>query len=258
MKRRHSKITGIGVYAPEKVLTNSHFEKIVDTSNQWIIQRTGIKERHVIDKDETNLSMSVNAVGKLCENYNKTIDDVDFIICATSTSEFTFPNLASQIQNSLKINHCGAIDVYSACAGYTYGLILADSLIGSGTYNKILVITSETLSRIVDYTDRRSCILFGDASSATLIEESSKINESIINTCSGSSGGQGNILYSGRVCNTLNGKQINNNGKINQNGRAVYKWVVENIPYHIDNLLKKSSIKKKILIGLSPIVLINE
>ena len=245
MKKTHSKITGIGVYAPKKVLANSHFEKIVHTNNEWIIQRTGIKERHVIDEGETNLSMSLNAVNQLCKNYNKTIDDVDFIICATSTSEFTFPNLASQIQNSLNINHCGAIDAYSACAGFTYGLILADSLIRSGAYNKILIVTSETLSRIVDYTDRRSCILFGDASSATLVEESSEIGESIINTCSGSDGGQGFNLYSGRISNILNGKKVNNNGKINQNGKAIYKWVVENIPHHIESLLEKSSVRKK-------------
>ena len=245
MKHTYAKITAIGTYVPKKELTNSYFEKIVDTNDNWILQRTGIKKRHIIDKGETNLSMSLNSVDNLCKNYNKSIDDVDFIICATSTSEFTFPNLASQIQNSLQINNCGAIDVYSACAGFTYNLILADSLIRSGTYNKILAITSETLSRIVDYSDRKSCILFGDASSAVLIEGSSQIDESIINTCSGSDGEQGVNLYSGKVISTLNGKKINNNGKINQNGRAIYKWVVENIPHHIKILLEKSSVKKE-------------
>ena len=246
------KITAIGSYCPKKRIPNSYFEEIIDTSDEWIFQRTGIKERRKVSENETNLSMSIKAVEKMCEIYNKKLDDVDMIICATSTSEFSFPNLASQIQDAFKIKNCGVIDIYNACAGYTYALILGNSLIKSKTVKKILIITSEVLSNVIDYSDRNSCILFGDASTSTLLEKSSEALDGILSSHMGSDGSQGKNLYQGSNFSLLNNERIISNGKINQNGRLIFRWVIENIPKHIDLLIDKSEIKKSELDWLIP------
>ncbi|MGY0427326.1 MAG: hypothetical protein ACWIPI_10970, partial [Polaribacter sp.] len=233
----YSKITGIGSYVPEKILDNSYFESILDTNDDWIISRTGIKKRHVCSNNETNLDLSLNAIKDLQENYTKEFNDIDFIICVTSTPDFIFPNLSSQIQNSLKIKNCGAIDLHAACAGFTSALIQADSLIKANTFKKILVVASETLSKVVDYNDRNTCILFGDAASCVIMEKSLSTDDSIVSVNSGSDGSQGYNLYQNNLGDTLNGEKINANQKINQNGRSVYKWLTQNIPNAINDFL---------------------
>ncbi len=162
----NAKITAQGAYVPKNIMNNQDFEKIVDTSDEWIQQRTGIIERRIAQNDEYTSDLSYKAVLDLQQNYNVDLSDVDMIINATLTPDYKTPSVASYIQAKLGIKNSGAIDVNAACAGFTYGLNIANGLITSGQSKKVLVIGSETLSKITDYTDRNTCILFGDGAGA--------------------------------------------------------------------------------------------
>ena len=157
-----AKITAMGTYVPEKILSNADLENLVDTSDEWIVQRTGMRERRIADQDQFVSDLASLAVKDMVSRYKVDISDVDMILVATSTPEYAFPSTASRVQAKLGIKNTGAIDLNAACAGFTYGLQLANALITSGMYLKVLVIGAETLSKITDYTDRTTCILFGD------------------------------------------------------------------------------------------------
>lgn len=165
-----ARITAIGTYVPERRLTNFDLEQMVDTNNEWIIQRTGIHERRITRPDEFTSDLCVSAVKDLMQRYNKTVEDVDMIIVATSTPDFPFPSVSSIIQDRLKISQTGALDLSAACAGFVYALHTAHSLISSGLHKKILVLGADTISKVTDYTDRSTCILFGDGAGAVLVE----------------------------------------------------------------------------------------
>lgn len=234
-----SRITAIGTYVPKRKLTNDDFEKMVDTSNEWIIQRTGILERRIAEKDEFTSDLCVAAVTNLMNRYNKDIEDVDFIIVCTTTPDFPFPTVSCMIQERLKIKNAGAIDISAACAGFAYGVIMAHSLIASGLHKKVLVVAGETLSKITDYTDRTSCILFGDAAGAVLIEKDDHIG-GFLSHHVGSEGKGGIHIYRTGLANKLDDQPLNDNKCIVQNGREVFRWVMRTIPGAIQEVVKKS------------------
>src|ERR1700733_13332826 len=160
---KYSKIIGTGSFLPEKVLTNFDMEKIVDSSNEWILERTGIRSRHMAAEHETALFMAEKAAEKAMEVASITAKDLEMIIIATTTPQKMFPSTACLLQQRFGIAGCPAFDLNStACAGFVYGLSIADQYIRNGTIKKALVVGSEMMSRVVDWNDRTTCVLFGD------------------------------------------------------------------------------------------------
>jgi 3-oxoacyl-[acyl-carrier-protein] synthase III len=232
----NSKITAIGVYAPSKIIPNDWFADKIETNNEWIISRTGIKERRFSEPDEYTSDMCVKAVQNLlAENPGITLDGVDFILVGTTTADQVMPSMASQVQNYFNLPNTGCLDIMAACAGFVYGLILAKGLIAAGTHKKVLVLGAETLSKFTDYTDRTSCILFGDGAGVALVEASDK--SKIFNGVTGSDGSHGKDLYLSQHASVVNGEQIVPNGKIHQNGKVVFKWAVQTMSQKVRELL---------------------
>lgn len=168
----YSRITGTGSYLPEKVLTNKDLEAMVDTTDEWIFERTGIRERHVVEMESAS-DMAEHAARRALEMAGKKPEDVDLIIVGTSTPDLVFPSTACLLQNNLGISNGGAaFDVQAACSGFVFALSVADKFVRSGTSKCALVVGSETMSKILDWTDRRTCILFGDGAGAVVLEAS--------------------------------------------------------------------------------------
>jgi len=238
----NSQITAIGVYAPAQVITNDWFADKIETNNEWIISRTGIKERRFTGPDEYTSDICVKAVKNLlAENPGLSVDGVDFIIVGTTTADQVMPSMASQIQNALNIQDAGCLDIMAACAGFVYGIILAKGLIAAGTHKKVLVFGAETLSKFTDFTDRTSCILFGDGAGVALVEASEK--SKIFSTINGTDGSHGKDLYLSQHASVVNGEDIVPNGKIHQNGKVVFKWAIQTITNKVGELLSKNSLK---------------
>ena len=168
----NSKITGTGGYLPEKVVTNADLEKIVDTTDEWITSRTGIKKRHLVVDGETTCDLAEKAALNAMEAAGITKDDIDLIIVATTTPDRVFPSTACLLQDRLDIHGCTAFDVQAVCTGFVYALGIADKFIKSGTHKTALVIGAETMSRTVDWNDRTTCVLFGDGAGAVILEAS--------------------------------------------------------------------------------------
>ncbi|HEX2695946.1 MAG TPA: beta-ketoacyl-ACP synthase III [Acidobacteriota bacterium] len=171
-KRRRIKIVGQGVAIPEKVLTNADLEKMVDTTDEWIVSRTGIRERRIAREDQATSDLGVEAAGNALRNAGLEIGDIDLILTATNTSDTIFPSTACHIHRGLKGGPVPALDISAGCSGALYGMIVAESLILSGTAKRILLVTPEMLSRVTNWEDRSTCILFGDAAGAFVLEES--------------------------------------------------------------------------------------
>ena len=168
----YSRITGTGSYLPEKVLTNKDLEEMVDTTDEWIFERTGIRERHVVEMESAS-DMAEHAARRALEMAGKKPEDVDLIIVGTSTPDLVFPSTACLLQNNLGIRNGGAaFDVQAACSGFVFALSVADKFVRSGTSKCALVVGSEAMSRILDWTDRGTCILFGDGAGAVVLEAS--------------------------------------------------------------------------------------
>ena len=169
-----AKIVGTGSYLPEKVLTNQALEKMVDTSDEWIVSRTGMKERRIARDDEFTSDMGYEAAVKALEDADISADEIDFILVATLTPDYAFPSTACLLQARLKADKAAAMDIQAACTGYLYALSLAKSFVESGMYKTVLVVASEKLSSIVNYKDRNTCILFGDGAAASVVSSFAK------------------------------------------------------------------------------------
>jgi 3-oxoacyl-[acyl-carrier-protein] synthase-3 len=169
---KFSRIVGTGGYLPEKVLTNQDLEKIVETSDQWITERTGIKKRHLAADGETTCDLAVHAAGSALDAAQITSDAIDLIVFATTTPNQVFPSTACLLQQRLDIHGCAAFDIQAVCTGFVYALGVADKFIRCGAAKNALVVGSETLSRIVDWTDRGTCVLFGDGAGAVILQAS--------------------------------------------------------------------------------------
>jgi len=165
-----AKITALGCYAPERVLTNADLEKLVETTDQWILERTGISERHIAAPDQATSDLAYEAAKIALTNRGIEPTEIDVVIVCTVTPDMLFPATACLVQNRLGAKGAWGFDLVAACSGFVYGLTVAASLISSGTHKKVLVIGSDCMSRIIDYTDRATCVLFGDGAGAMLVE----------------------------------------------------------------------------------------
>jgi 3-oxoacyl-[acyl-carrier-protein] synthase-3 len=238
----NAQIKAIGVYTPSKIVPNDWFADKIETNNEWIISRTGIRERRFAEEDEYTSDMCIKAAKNLlAENPGTTFEGVDFILVGTTTADQVMPSMASQVQSAFGIENAGCLDIMAACAGFVYGIVLAKGLIAAGTHKKILVFGAETLSKFTDFTDRTSCILFGDGAGVALIEPSDK--PKIFNSITGTDGSHGKDLYLSQHRAVVNGEQIVPNGKIHQNGKVVFKWAIQTIINKMGELLDKNSMK---------------
>ncbi|MEH7116281.1 ketoacyl-ACP synthase III [Neobacillus vireti] len=236
-----ARITAIGTYVPEKKLTNFDLEKMVETTNDWIIQRTGIRERRISRPDEFTSDLCVAAVKDLMHRFNKKVEDVDMIIVATSTPDFPFPSVASIIQERLHIKQTGAIDVSAACAGFVYALHTAHTYIASGLHKKILVLGADTISKITDYTDRSTCVLFGDGAGAVMVERDEQ-SKSFIGFHMGSDGRGAQHVYQTGLSNKVNEIELIDTKCLVQNGREVFRWAVRSVPASVRQILNKTQL----------------
>lgn len=167
---KYSRIVGTGGYLPERVLTNDELEKMVDTSAQWIRERTGVEQRHIAAPGETTCDLAEIAAKQALDAAQLQPLDIDMIVVATTTPDHVFPSVATQLQDRLGNYGCGAFDVQAVCTGFIYGLAIADQFIRTGSVKRALVVGSETFTRIIDWNDRGTCILFGDGAGAVVLE----------------------------------------------------------------------------------------
>ncbi|ALA18744.1 MULTISPECIES: beta-ketoacyl-ACP synthase III [Chelatococcus] len=170
MSRIRSVVRGCGSYLPERVLTNAELAGMVETSDEWIVQRTGIRERRIAADGETTSSLGLAAAKAALDDAGLTPADIDLIICATSTPDYTFPATATQIQSALGMAHGAAFDLQAVCSGFVFGVATADKFLTSGSHRRALVIGAETFSHIIDWQDRTTCVLFGDGAGAIVLE----------------------------------------------------------------------------------------
>ena len=231
--KRFARIIGTGSYLPPKIITNSELEKTLDTSDEWITGRTGIKERRIVD-DESTCDLALEASKKALEMADMSASEIDLILLATSTPDKIFPATATMLQNRIGAN-CPAFDLQAVCAGFIFALTTAQQYIENGTYNNVLVVGSETLSRIVDWRDRSTAVLFGDGAGAVVLSQDSKTGIKFSKIQS-----DGSYLSSLHV----NNNYINETGYIEMTGNAVYKIAVSqlsNLAEEIINVCNLSS-----------------
>ena len=233
-----SSIVAYGSYVPEKILTNSDLEAMVETSDEWIIQRTGIKERRLCDDSQFTSDIAIKAVEDLQKRFPTALEGVDQIILATMTPDYYCPNTASLVQAHFKLENCGASDINTACSGFVYALGMANGLIASGFHKKVLVIGADAMSKVVDYTDRTTCILFGDGAGAFVLESSQ--TSDFLGSYKNTQGDLAENLYCTGLSKVISG---GSNTSLLQNGKEVYKWVVKHVPKAIQTLLDSADVK---------------
>jgi len=236
-----ARISAFGSYVPEKVLTNNELEKMVETSDEWIVQRTGIIERRIADKEEFVSDMAVKAVEDLVERFSVDINDIDLIIVATITPDYITPSVSAVIHGRMNFpESTGVIDLNAACSGFVYALQVANAMVTSGQCNRALVISSEVLSKITDYTDRNTCILFGDGAGAALVERDED-NPGFFGTYYGSQGKSGNKLYCTGLASKIEKEAAANVNYLYQDGRAVYTFVIRTVPASVKAMLEQAN-----------------
>ena len=225
---RGAVIRGTGAYYPDKVLSNADLEAIVDTSDEWIITRTGIKERRIAAPDQASSDLALEAARRAMEMAGCTAMDIDTIIVGTVTPDYVFPSCACTLQSKLGARNAVAFDIGAACTGFIYGLNLARSLIMSENSRRILLVGVETLSRITDYTDRATCVLFGDGAGAVIIEGTEE-ESGILLVALGSDGDYGELLFqpAGGSKNPATHETVENRlHTMKMNGNEVFKIAV--------------------------------
>ncbi|UOA27051.1 beta-ketoacyl-ACP synthase III [Pseudosulfitobacter sp. DSM 107133] len=220
-------VTGVGHFLPERVVPNAEFEKTLDTSDEWIRARSGIENRHFAGENDTTSSMAVAAANAALADAGCTAEDVDAIIVATSTADLTFPSAATMVQAGLGMTRGFAFDVQAVCAGFVYALANASALIASGQAKRVLVIGSETFSRIMDWTDRGTCVLFGDGAGALLLEAQegtgTSADRGILATDLNSDGRHKDLLY------VDGGSSTGTTGYLRMQGNQVFRHAVEKL-----------------------------
>jgi 3-oxoacyl-[acyl-carrier-protein] synthase III len=239
--KSNARITGIGGYVPDKKLTNYDLEKMIDTSDDWIIRRTGVRERRISDVGEFSSDMAIKAVENLIEKYNVQVDDVDTIIVTTFTSDHLSPTVSALVQGYFGMENAGTMDINAGCTGFIHGLCVGNSLITAGNSSKILVIAAEAVSKVVDYTDRNTCILFGDGAAAVLIERTEG-KGNFLASCSSTDGRLAENVSCTNLSDKINGKIIVKKRLFEQEGKFLYEYVVKNIPSAVCGLLEKADL----------------
>ncbi|WKL01154.1 beta-ketoacyl-ACP synthase III [Paenibacillus amylolyticus] len=239
-------VIGTGKYVPEKILTNSDLEKMVDTNDEWIVSRTGIKERHIAAPDQATSDLAYEAAIKALESAGMTGSDLDLIIVATITPDSSFPSTACILQDKLGAKGAAAFDLSAACSGFVYGLASATSFIQSGMYNNALVIGADCLSRITDYTDRNTCVLFGDGAGAVVVGEVPE-GRGFKAFDLGAEGAGGSLLQmeGGGSCLPATAETVENKKHyINMNGREVFKFAVRVMGTATIEVLRKAGMER--------------
>ncbi len=228
------RISGVGSYLPSRVMHNSELSKLVDTTDEWIFSRTGISQRHLADTSETTSDMAVAACVEAIKCANLSKGDIDLVICATATPDLTFPSTAAIICHKLGITNTPFFDVQAVCAGFIYGLHLAESLLKSGSYKNILLIGAEKMSNIIDWQDRNTCVLFGDGAGAFVL---SKDSHNFVRSVIHSDASEYEILM------TTGGVGSNKiAGFASMQGTLVFKHAVEKMPAAIKELLAQNAL----------------
>ncbi len=243
----YASLKSIGSYVPEKVMNNHDFEEIVETSDEWIRQRTGIVERRIAAKDEATSDLGIKAAEIALERAGIDKDEIDAVICATlSPDHFCMPSTACIIAKGLGISNVMAFDISAACSGFVYLLSIAKSFIESGMKKNILIIGAEKISSIVDYTDRGTCILFGDGAGAAVISASENKNEAIVDVHASSDGNYADLLITPGCGSRYPIRENNIKDKlqyIKMSGNEVFKVAVKTLTKDVLDILKANNVK---------------
>ena len=235
----YTKISGFGHFLPKKILSNEDLKKLVDTSDEWIYSRTGIKQRHIAEDSELTSNLAINAALSAFKDSKIKPKDIDCIIVATTTPDNTFPSTATKVQNFFKLKDIPSFDIQAVCSGFIYGLQISDSFIKSEKFKNILLIGAETLSKIVDWDDRRTCVLFGDGAGSIILSADKKKN-GILSTKIHSDGEWIDSLYAD------GGPSLNQKvGKIRMKGQDIFKQAVNKLSQATADALKECNLSKK-------------
>ncbi len=236
MAEIYSKIISTGSYLPEKVLTNDDLSKMVDTSDEWIFTRTGIKERHIAADNEYTSDLAVNAIKSALDKKNINPEEIDLLVVATITPDLVFPSTACLVQKKLGLKNAVAFDLQAACSGFVFGLTVVDSMIKSGTYKKAVVVGVETLSRIIDWNDRSTCVLFGDGAGAAVVEATNEKTGIMAYSIKSNGEWADSLKATGGVSTTKS------SGFIFMDGKEVFKLAVSKMPEVSEEVIKKAGI----------------
>ena len=224
-------ILGIGSYVPEKILSNSDLEQMMDTSDEWIVSRTGIKERRIASDEQDTSHLAYEAAVEALKDADVLAEELDLILVATVTPDMSFPSVACVIQERLGAKNAAAMDISAACAGFIYGVVTATQFVNTGTYKRILVIGAEKLTKIVNWEDRNTAVLFGDGAGAAIIGPVSE-GRGILSYDLGADGTGGKHLYKG-------------GDHLIMNGREVFKFAVRQMGDSCENVLKLAGLTKE-------------
>jgi 3-oxoacyl-[acyl-carrier-protein] synthase-3 len=246
----YSRISGTGGYLPEKVLTNHDLEKMVDTSDEWIRERTGISKRHIAAHGETTCDLAETAARRAMEAANVTANEIDLIIVATTTADKVFPSTACLLQKRLGIHGTAAFDVQAVCSGFIYAISVADKFIRTGSAKKALIVGAETLSRIIDWKDRTTCVLFGDGAGAVVLEASDE--PGILSTHLHADGSYEEMLHV--PVGVSSNYEVVREGRayMEMQGNEVFKMAVRTLGRIVNETLAANDLKKKDIDWLVP------
>ncbi len=238
----YGRITGWGMSVPEKILTNADLEKMVDTSDEWIVSRSGIRERHIAGEGETTSALSVKAARAAMEKAGIIAADIDLILVATSSPDYLLPPVSSMIQHQLGA-HCGAFTLVAGCTGFVYGLVTAQQYIASGAYKTILVIGAEIISKFVDWTDRNTCVLFGDGAGAVIVQASTEKTGVLAFELGSDGAGAEHLMMNLGVANPPTQAVIDNRDHyIRMNGREVFKFATRTLARSVAEVIGRSGL----------------
>lgn len=251
-----AKITAVGGWVPEDVLTNQYFEKIVDTTDEWIKTRTGIEERRILKGEGKGTSfMAVNAVNDLLERRGIAASDIDLMICATITPDMFFPNTSNFVSDALGIHGIPSFDVSAACSGFIYAIETGSNFIKSGNYKKVVVIGADKMTSITDYEDRNNCILFGDGAAAILLEPTEEDNEGIIDSIIRSDAIGKDFIYLKAGGSAYPASESTVKDKLHyfhQDGKSVFKYAVTSMADVSEEIMKRNSLEGEDIAWLVP------
>ena len=246
MSQIYASFKSIGAYVPEKILSNTDLEKMVDTTDEWILKRTGIKERHIAADDEVTSDMGAKAAELAIERSDVSKEDIDLVLCATVTPDyFNMPSTACIISDKLGINNVQAFDISAACSGFVYLLTVAKAFVESGMKKNVLIIGAEKFSSIVDYTDRSTCILFGDGAGAAIICATNKKEEAFVDVHASADGSYADFLVTpapGSI-NPVSQKVIDEGlNFVQMKGNETFKLAVKTLTKDVKEILAKNEI----------------
>lgn len=247
---KYSRITGTGGYLPARVMTNADLEKIVDTTDDWIVSRTGIRERHIAADGETTCDLAEQAARRALRSAALEADAIDLIIVATTTPDRIFPSTACLLQDRLGIHGCAAFDVQAVCTGFVYALGIADKFIRLGSARRALVVGAETLSRIIDWSDRSTCVLFGDGAGAVILEAADE--PGILSTHLHADGQYKELLTVAGGISQGFGSMQGASGYVQMQGNEVFKVAVNTLGRIVDETLDTAGLKKSDITWLVP------